>query len=669
MRTLIFLLILGILLINLVSADIIIDKQPDQIYNLGDSFSIPITIKSVTEVTGIFQMNLICGGQEINFYKNGVSLSSGEERKMEPFIILTKNLIGESKGICKIKGIFLEEYILTNEFEIVNLIDLKIKNEKIVFNPGENIIIEGDAIKLNGKSAEGFIELNIISDNSSKSINQLSTITKGYFAINILLPKNMKAGSHLIKLNAYEKDYLEEITNTGTAEYEILINQIPTNIEILFENNKVEPGTNVKFKTILHDQTGENINAIAIITVKDENNKILEQTDIQTDEFFEFPISYNEPPLEWSIVAVSNKLTSEAKFKINEKQDVKIELINKTIILTNIGNIPYNKIVLIKVGNDSLNINASLKVDETQKYLLTAPDGEYEVEIITEEGSIITGMATLTGKTIEVRENSGKVFSIVKYSVVWMFMIFILGFVVFIVFKKGYKRSFFGYIHSKKKENVKHPPKNKTSFIDVKNKAELSLSLTGHKQNVSVVCLKIKNFDEIKSKKTNVGDTLQKIINLAEKEKAATYETGENLFFILSPIKTKTFKNEKAAINLAQQARIILNHHNKLFNQKLEFGISINNGYAVIKQEGNTLQFMSLGTLALTAKKLASFYENEILISEEANEKIKSNFKTEKKQDKNTIMYVLGESKNKDEHKKFLTNFLSSIEKEKNNGK
>ena len=244
-----------------------------------------------------------------------------------------------------------------------------------------------------------------------------------------------------------------------------------------------------------------------------------------------------------------------------------------------------------------------------------------------------------------------------------------LGFVVFIIFKKGYKRSFFGYIHSKKKEKIKPASQKETSLIDVKNKAELSLSLKGHKQNISIVCLKIKNFDEIKSKKTNVGDTLQKIVNLADKEKAATYETGENLFFILSPTKTKTFKNEKAAINIAQQAKTILNQHNKISKQQLEFGISLNDGYAVIKQEGNTLQFMNLGTLALTAKKLASFYENEILISEEANEKIKSNFKTEKKQDKNTTMYILRESKNKEEHKKFLENFLNSIEKEKNNRK
>lgn len=669
MRRLIFSLILGILLINLISAEIIIDKQPNEIYNLEDSFSIPVTIKSATEVTGIFQMNLICGGQEINFYKNGVNLLSGEEKKMESFIILAKNLIGELKGICKIKGIFLEEYTLTNEFEIVNQIDLKMKNEKIVFNPGENMIIEGDAIKLNGKPAEGFIELNIVFHNSSESINQLSTIKNGYFKINITLSKNMKAGPHLIKLNAYEKNYLEEITNTGYIEYEIIINQIPTNMEILFENNKVEPGTNAKFKTILHDQTGENIDSIVIITIKNNENKILEQTDIQTNEFFEFPISYNEPPLEWTIVAVSNKLTSEVKFKINKKQEVKIELINKTIILTNIGNIPYNKIILIKLGNDSLNINTSLKVDETQKYLLTAPNGEYKVEIITEDGNKITGMATLTGKTIEVKKNSVKVFSIVKYLVVWMFMIFILGFVVFIIFKKGYKRSFFGYIHSKKKEKIKPASQKETSLIDVKNKAELSLSLKGHKQNISIVCLKIKNFDEIKSKKTNVGDTLQKIVNLADKEKAATYETGENLFFILSPTKTKTFKNEKAAINIAQQAKTILNQHNKISKQQLEFGISLNDGYAVIKQEGNTLQFMNLGTLALTAKKLASFYENEILISEEANEKIKSNFKTEKKQDKNTTMYILRESKNKEEHKKFLENFLNSIEKEKNNRK
>ena len=59
------------------------------------------------------------------------------------------------------------------------------------------------------------------------------------------------------------------------------------------------------------------------------------------------------------------------------------------------------------------------------------------------------------------------------------------------------------------------------------------------------------------------------IDSLADNKKAGIYENGENLFFILAPIKTRTFKNEKIAISLAQELQEILKDHNKRFKQKI----------------------------------------------------------------------------------------------------
>ena len=93
-KTKVMLIILTIVIfLPIISSEIIIQKQPNEIYGLGDTITIPITIKSLTESSGLFQMNLICEGREINFYKNGVSLSAGEEKKMEASLILTKSMI------------------------------------------------------------------------------------------------------------------------------------------------------------------------------------------------------------------------------------------------------------------------------------------------------------------------------------------------------------------------------------------------------------------------------------------------------------------------------------------------------------------------------------------------------------------------------------------------
>ena len=89
--------------------------------------------------------------------------------------------------------------------------------------------------------------------------------------------------------------------------------------------------------------------------------------------------------------------------------------------------------------------------------------------------------------------------------------------------------------------------------------------------------------EEIETTKGNAEETLQKIINFTEGRKALTYENQNNLHFILAPIKTRTFKNEVTALHIAQAIKKILTEHNRIFKQKVDFGISMNNGVIIAK--------------------------------------------------------------------------------------
>jgi len=112
---------------------------------------------------------------------------------------------------------------------------------------------------------------------------------------------------------------------------------------------------------------------------------------------------------------------------IKEKAAVQVDLINKTLSVKNIGNIPYNSTINIRIGNTTKITQIYLPIDGEKKLTLTAPDGEYPVEILTHEGSKITGMATLTGSAINVGEQ--KWYSLMKASpLIWIFVLIILGF-------------------------------------------------------------------------------------------------------------------------------------------------------------------------------------------------------------------------------------------------
>ncbi len=482
----------------------------------------------------------------------------------------------------------------------------------------------------------------------------------------------MKAGTYLVKLNTYETDSNSITTNKGFMNYNILIKQIPTSLDLIFETTQVEPGTNLKVKAILLDQTGEKIDSIAIITVKKGNNNILEQTEKSTNEYLEFPVAYNEPASNWTVVAVSNKLTKESKFKIIEKKDVKIERINETIIITNNGNIPYNDEIVIKIGNKTLSINISLGIDETERYELKASDGEYYIEVISGGKRKLSENAILTGKTIDIKElrQAGK--SAMSHPVVWIFIIAILAFVAFMFLKKGYKRSFFGKMKFKKKdkpmnsswENHKSNTERKITF-DSKNPAHLSLSIKGEKQSSGILCLKLKNIKELNFKEGNVKENIEEIIKFAEDKKASTYETQENLFFIFSPTKTKTFKNEKTILDLAQKIKEKLKHHNRLFKQKIDYGLSIHHGDLIVSHQAKGMSFMGMGNLISQAKKISGISKGEILLDEKTKEKLGKTVKTEKFTQENLIFYRIKEIKDTEEHSKFLSNFVKKLESDK----
>lgn len=670
MRKVALSLIVCLILTSFISAEILINQQPKETYNLGDPISIPITIKTISGVSSIFEMNLLCQEKSINFYKNGIYLTAGEEKTIEASLILTKELIGTITGTCKIKGSLGQEYIVTDEFEISDLITIEPKKEILEFNPGENIIIQGSAYKKNGNDMNGFIELDILSStDDSQNIHQIGTVNNGFFSFNTTFSNSMKAGNYLVNLKAYEKDTKGTITNKGFTTYNIIIKQIPTTLELVFDEKEVLPKENLKVKTILHDQTGEKITSTtSIITLKKANNEIVIQTEKPTDEYLEYLIPQEEIPGEWIVVAVSNKLTTQSNFTIKENKEIEISIVNRTITLKNTGNVQYNDEVIVNIGNDSLKINTSLLIGQEQKYELTAPNGEYNVEVISDGQKKLSTSVLLTGRAIDIREiKEGGVKSVIRhYPLAIIFILLVLALLGVLIWKKGIKGILNG-INKKKAnkssvtnlawENREIPKEGK--LIKSHNIAQLSPSMTGEKHPAAIVCLKIKNLNQIDEKDKSVEELFQKISNFAEEKKAFIYENQENIMFILTPSRTKTFKNEGHALDIAKKIKELLNYQNQIFRQKIEFGISLSHGTLLAKHETkNLMKFMGLEGILILTKKIASLSTGEIFLTKEAKDKLTEHIKSEEHKHEGLVYYTIGQMKNNVENAKFISNFV-----------
>ncbi|MFC1666118.1 hypothetical protein ACFLZF_00170 [Nanoarchaeota archaeon] len=666
-----------IFLINFTSATIIMNTQLKEVYNLGDTIELPIEINAIDPIIDTLSMKLLCNGLEIEVLKQDIDLGVGEDLTIPAQIRLSKERLQRPTATCKIKLTSqFKEAILSDEFEVSNKITITPKLKQTEFSPGETIILEGDAIKENQESANGFVEISANIANSSELITTTSSVKNGYFYIEIPLKENAKAGDYSISINVYETNNLEEKTNQGYASKNFKILQVPTSLEIILDEEEVEPGKNIKTKTVLHDQTGEKINSISIITLKNNKDEILEQIELSTQDFFEYTIPHDETPANWTIIVVSDKLNTEAFVSIKEKKDIEIILLNETLKIKNTGNVFYNDSVLIKIGEENLFLNATLKIGEEQEFVLTAPQGEYVIEVMANGKDSLKQSVLLTGKSIDVKETKESS-GLFTHLIAWIFVIIIFGFAIFMFLKKGYKKKITEYIKSKKKHD-KTKKEHETKFNsllnfkktqekrliqDYTNKAEISSSIKGTRQDVSIICLKIKNFEEIDVSK--VKDTMQKIIDLSEKEKTLVYEDQENIFFLFSPLKTKTFRNEKSALELAQKITRILKNHNKLFKQKIEFGISTNYGTIIAKLENSILKFISFEKIISSSKKIASHSQEEILLDEKIKTKLASSVKAEKKDIGNLIAYSIKEVKKTEDNKKFLEGFIQRMKEEK----
>lgn len=658
----------AIFLISFISADIIILQNPANVYNLGDMISIPVKITSLTDTGNPFTIKLICNGEEIEVHKEYIMLSPGAETERNPPIPLIKNFIGDLSGNCAIKYVFGDEIKKTNEFVISNRININITSSQKDFSPEEQIVIEGVAKKINGDEVNGFVEMQMYSENGLSTVSASNTVKNGLFTLTFIVPKDTASNNYAFSINVYEKDSSSIVTNIGSVDYRIFIKQISSSLEIILDNEEVEPGTVMKTRAILHDQTGQPISSTSTITIINNNGKTVGQNEISNDGFLEITIPSGESPGKWTIKAESNGLVSQSYFTIKPVEKISTEIIKSTLMVTNIGNVPYNKSVMVKIGDKPMTIDVDLDVGEFQKYSLSAPNGEYDVDIIVNGKSNLNEKVLLTGSAVNLKKSG---ISFENNTIAWIIIIVILAFFGVKIIKKLYNKRFFGYLPGKdarpvfveaKRESIL--PISGKSSLTTKNKAELELSIKGDKQDISLICLKIKNLNKLKESKTKYAEILQNVIEMAEAQKIYIYGTPDNIFFLHAPIKTKTFKNERAALNLAQKISGIMNSYNKLAKEKISFGLSVTYGAIVANASGNVLKFMAMGNLMNVSKKIASFSEGEVLLSDAMRAKLGSDIKTQKKETSSDIpIYALKEVRNDERAQEFIRRFMNRMDK------
>ena len=642
-----------VFLLSNISAEIQISPS-NLLYSLGDTMEITVTLGDHTE--DYLDMTLICDGNEQNIYHNVPDTKSSIIKRK-----LIESYIGPLFGDCFLSATYGEDSGKSPNFKISNKIIINFETDKTDYIAGEIISIKGTAVKENGLAPESaFVEA------VYNGVTVSDIIKEGIFNLKISTLQTMHAGTYPLIMNVYDKDEKRNILNSGESIQNKILVQKPNKIEIAINSQNIAPLEELSYLVNLYDFAGDLMPEEVTITVKDSlNNSVYSESLIANQNLIiELPKYF--APGEATITAQKDKIIEHKHFYVSELKQIKAGISNGTLIVSNEGNVDYNEELSIIIGTDTIKKQVLILVGQSKIFELSAPAGIYDLNVVDNSGGIYKGSVPLTGHAINAKEVNSGINLFFRYPLVWVFILFIVFFAIILTYKNNINKSSYSYpLERENKSNQKIILKQKFMKTEYSGeelnlgsgkvkKAEQVLVTTGHKNDAVIVYFKIKN------KLSKVAESgIIKILEIASKFGGLAYRDGYSYGLIFSPLVTKSFKNEKDAVNAALAIDSELKEYNRKFTDKIEYGIGINSGEIINKIEGVTLQFTNMGKTIPTAKKIAEISDEEVLIGENVHRKTEE-VKVEKASPNNSeIMYFkVNRVIDSEYHKKFIEGFL-----------
>lgn len=647
----IFSVIILALILPLADASVSI-SSPNPVYNLGDKLELSVSVNNGNSFLNVY---LICNN-EMLIYKEYLELTS--EKKIDITALLDNVLLGENNtGNCFIKADFNSLSAFTLNFEITNKIIIALDTKKTEFSPGENAIFTGKAILANTKNLDGYAETSI----EELGIQQIHDVKNGIFSFNLTIPETAKSKNYIIVTKVYDKKL-----NRGESSSIISVKQIPTSLEIQLNNQSFNPGGTVSIIPLIYDQAGDMMQGQLALKITNPNGETTEQL-INNQEEKQLVLETNSPPGEWKISLAGLGLVKERSFYVNEKMQASFEFVNDSLIIKNIGNIPYKKTIEVDIGGEKRILEVELNLGGEKEFVLKAPDGQYNVKVSDGLGEASATMS-LTGSAIGIRDVRGGISMLQKYPVVWLFLIAVFALFIFVVSKNIRKGSFILSEPLISRGGVQRISLDSGGKIEEKESldekiagtASPSAVLKGHKQTSTILVIAIKNPKELGKFEE---ETLMSALSEIKKHKGSVYRADGFITVVFSPLITKTYDNDIIAVKVAADISNKLAAHNRKAKKRIEFGIGINSGEIIASFDKKTgkLDYTSLGKTVSEAKKIARNSEEQVLASQSVYHKVMSESRANKKGDYFEIIEV----REREKYNKFVNEFLQRQKEEK----
>jgi len=641
------------LLTPFVSAEILL-SQPQSLYNVGDAFEMTITASPNSYTSDFLIAKLVCPGKEIELFKSPYSIPGGEQREISISTNLDNFLVFGAQGECYVRAIFGEDTSESQRFEITKDITVTLDFEGIAFDPGELVKLSGKATKANSELLEGFIEVAIPGIDFAFT----GATTLGDFNITFMVPENAAPGSYDITARAYEKDALEMITNEGEASGIIRINQVIKEIAVALDEQEISPVDELTYSIVLYDQAQQHAEEDVSVKVYNPEEVLFEEKIIRSGESTTLNLNSTSPPGYWKITASYNDFETTKDFLVKEYADVSFALVeDQTLIIENTGNVPYTGPVDVVIGKvNKVKEIKDLAVGAVKKFKLSAPDGNYSIEVSEGSKRQAVGTTFLTGKAISVNAVGEGFFGKSLVVLIGLVVLLVIALAVVYFYRKLHKKSAIG-IGGKATPGKPGKP---VLAAEKTEKTTPNVIDKGEKQDSAIVSLKIKNMEALG--KSNASKAIDSALWKAKEKGAKIYSDGDFRVVIFAPVLTKEKDNTIRAIRTAQSIERVLNSYNKHSKSGIKFGIGVNSGFLIVEHDHGKFKFMSLDNIIAATKRVSESSTGEVLLSENTRRRTAGKVKSLKVKDRN--LWKVERVIDRSAHAEYVRNLTAKHKKE-----
>ncbi|MBT5215401.1 hypothetical protein HOM13_01555 [Candidatus Woesearchaeota archaeon] len=261
-------------------------------------------------------------------------------------------------------------------FSLISEIEVNAHSAKVHYLPKEKVRLSGTASVLGGKLKGGAVYVTV-------GENKYETKVKGgNFDLDFLLLNVIESGKHDIEVRVEDEN-----GNFGIHSFSIIVDPIPTKIIITADKEAINPGETISIRAFLRDQANIDIDESISLKVVNDDGDLYYDAVKNLGEEARVTLAEDVVPGNYFIIGTFGNIEGEKLFIVGEVEMLDYTLDGQVLVVTNVGNIPYEGPLQVEMGStdktSSISRNLNLGVGQVERIDLGIDKvtGEYDVTV------------------------------------------------------------------------------------------------------------------------------------------------------------------------------------------------------------------------------------------------------------------------------------------------